>query len=186
MRRVYALFLVLSLWLFGSFGDITVEAQATKLDPNEVTVLEAIAKKLDIEFWNFSLDPCSGQGNWNYRIGSIERNLTCNCSTTTNYCHVTSIKLKALNLTGPLPEELVNLTSLNEIDFSRNTFNGTIPSTWATLPLTLLGLSGNRITGPIPEEIGRISTLQELILESNLFNGSVPSFLGNMLSLKRL
>ncbi|KMZ73976.1 putative Protein kinase [Zostera marina] len=186
--RVCAIFLVLTLLLLASFGDITVEAQATELDPNEMTALRAMAKKLDIQFWNFSLNPCSGQGEWNSTKKPIEKILTCNCSINniSNYCHVTNIKLKTVNLTGPLPEELVNLTSLTEIDFSRNSFSGTIPLSWASLPLTILGLLGNRVTGPIPEEIGTISTLQQLILDSNLFNGSVPSFLGNLPSLKRL
>lgn len=188
MMRVCVIFLVLTLWLLASFGDITVEAQTTELDPNEMTALRAMAKKLDIQFWNFSLNPCSGQGDWNSIIKPIEKILTCNCSINniSNYCHVTNIKLKTVNLTGPLPEELVNLTSLTEIDFSRNTFSGTIPLSWASLSLTILGLLGNRVTGPIPEEIGTISTLQELILESNSFNGSVPSFLGNLPNLRRL
>ncbi|KMZ73129.1 hypothetical protein ZOSMA_153G00210 [Zostera marina] len=232
MRYVCILFLILFLWLLGSLGDITVEAQAIELDPNEVTVLKAMATKLNIQFWNFSLNPCSGQGDWNssIKLKSIEKNLTCNCSINniSNYCHVTSIitailirnlnvsKLKTVNLTGPLPEELVNLTSLTEMlvffvfhligliifdnnrsgqsclnffaqhnsEFSRNTFGGTIPLSWASLPLTILGLLGNRVAGPLPEEIGTISTLQELILSGNQFTGVLPDSLGDLTNLE--
>ncbi|KAI7756964.1 hypothetical protein M8C21_033432 [Ambrosia artemisiifolia] len=153
--------------------------------------MRVIASKLQYSNWNVASDSCSrGFGlnktvSINSRSGVMEfgSNVTCNCTSTV--CHISRIQLKGLNLAGVLPEEFVNLTFLTEIDLSVNYINGTIPSRFSELPLSILSLLGNRISGPIPEEIGDISTLEELVLEDNLLGGTLPQNLGRLSRLRR-
>ncbi|KAI8558022.1 hypothetical protein RHMOL_Rhmol04G0056400 [Rhododendron molle] len=95
-------------------------------------------------------------------------------------------KLKTQNLTGTLPAEFANLTFLKEIDLTRNYINGTLPTNFAKLPLTILTLWGNHINGSIPREIGDIATLEELVLKDNLLGGPLPQNLGSLTRLRRL
>ncbi len=58
-------------------------------------------------------------------------------------------------LTGPLPEELGNLTSLRELYCFDNKLTGFLsPLLFGMVNLQYLGLNGNQFTGPIPKEIG--------------------------------
>ncbi|KAG1339000.1 Leucine-rich repeat transmembrane protein kinase [Cocos nucifera] len=87
---------------------------------------------------------------------------------------------------------MAQLHYLQEIDFSRNYLNGTIPMEWATLPLVNLSLLGNRLSGKVPQWIGKITTLENLwfffdrTLEANQFTGPLPLELGNLSSLKKM
>ncbi|XP_024964175.1 probable LRR receptor-like serine/threonine-protein kinase At1g53430 [Cynara cardunculus var. scolymus] len=180
---IFVLFLSMSLREFGS--------SAQPLPDDEVKTLGLIASKLQYTGWRLAnTDSCNTGHGLNQIISrrkggliSVGSNVTCNCSST--LCHVTNIQLKALNLTGVLPEEFADLTFLQEIDLSQNYVNGTIPTRFGQLPLRILSLLGNRISGPIPEEIGDISTLEELILEDNLLQGPLPPNLGRLTRLRR-
>ncbi|KAK1582676.1 hypothetical protein Q3G72_017256 [Acer saccharum] len=100
---------------------------------------------------------------------------------------VDGTQLKGLNLSAAIPEEFTNLTSLRELDFTRNYFNGSIPTFFSQLKnLSILGFLGNRLSGPIPREIGEIATLEELVLEDNQLVGSLPENIGNLRNLRRL
>ncbi|KAJ8512608.1 hypothetical protein OPV22_003042 [Ensete ventricosum] len=178
--------IILSLLIaLSSHRELRCEAQ--QLDPKEVNALKVIASKLKKE-WNFSVDPCSITGGWiePSSFSYVVSNLTCTCSPTINVCHVTSIQLKGQNLTGVLPDEFANLTSLQVLDLARNYLNGSIPVAWASLPLTTLSLLGNHISGKIPDEIGNIITLEELTLDCNQLEGLIPASFGNLINLKFL
>ncbi|KAG5570074.1 hypothetical protein H5410_059840 [Solanum commersonii] len=95
-----------------------------------------------------------------------------------------SCQLKGLNMTGNLPPEFANLTHLRELDLSRNYLNGSIPSRYGQLRVSILSLLGNRISGPIPKELGDIFTLEELNLENNLLEGPLPPNLGSLSRLR--
>ncbi|XP_038974428.1 probable LRR receptor-like serine/threonine-protein kinase At1g53440 [Phoenix dactylifera] len=166
---------------FHGFG-----CRAQQLAQEEVKALKLIASKLRKE-WEFSVDPCSGNAGWVEPTSSCEiaNNVTCDCNATSNVCHVTSILLKGQNLTGVLPEEFAQLTYLSVLDLTWNYLNGSIPATWASLPLTQLSLLGNRISGSIPKELGSIISLQSLVLENNQLQGSIPAALGNLINLNR-
>ncbi|KAM0938344.1 putative non-specific serine/threonine protein kinase [Dioscorea sansibarensis] len=174
------LFLLLCVLVWNC--SVTVHCQAQELIPHEDRA--RLGKQ-----WDFTVDPCSGTSGWvdpsNHSNLEVEANVTCGACKAI-YCHVTSIVLRGLNLTGSLPDEFSNLTSLQVIDLTMNYLNGTIPAVWASLPLTTLMLTGNRITGRIPDELGRITTLQYLSLASNLIEGPLPQSLGNLTNLRIL
>ncbi|WOL14655.1 putative LRR receptor-like serine/threonine-protein kinase [Canna indica] len=179
-----AVFVLILLLGFNSSVDLFCDAQ--KLAPDEVATLKVIGSKLKKK-WDFSMDPCSGTNGWvtpgRKDMPVFANNVTCNCNSTSNICHVTSILLKGQNLTGTLPAEFANLTFLTDIDLTWNYLNGTIPVAWASLPLVHLSILGNRVSGTIPKELGDISTLKELILEGNQLQGPIPAELGKLANL---
>ncbi|KAH7651408.1 Non-specific serine/threonine protein kinase protein [Dioscorea alata] len=169
------LFLCALVW---SCSEI-VHCKNQTLPQSEVDALKKIGAKLRKD-WNFTVNPCSGTSGWVDKTGAV--NVKCGACTA-NYCHITSIVLQGQNLTGSLPDEFSNLTSLQKIDLSFNYLNGNIPAAWASIPLTDIELEGNHITGRIPDELGRITSLQYLSLESNLIEGPLPQSLGNLTNL---
>ncbi|XP_057958034.1 probable leucine-rich repeat receptor-like serine/threonine-protein kinase At3g14840 isoform X2 [Malania oleifera] len=174
--------------LFSAFSVTGATAATTKLPIHEVEALREIGKRLEKKDWNFSVDPCGGEGGWavNTPIG-FETIVTCICSLPVdNDCHVVSIALKGQNLQGTLPPELAKLSYLQQIDLSRNYLHGTIPPEWGSLPLVNITLGVNRLTGSIPKEIGNISTLASLTLTSNQLSGVLPPELGNLFRLRYL
>ncbi|KAL2667821.1 hypothetical protein AAZV13_01G090500 [Glycine max] len=158
------------------------------LPEDEVQALRDIAHTIGKKNWNYSVDPCTGKSNWN----SSEKNVvTCNCSFVNHTCHVVSIILKEQNLSGIISTDLVRLSYLQQIDFTRNYLNGTIPRQLGTLNLVniigslpenlvkltnleILDVSYNKLTGPIPSIFGDLPHLNMLFLEGNHLTGSLP------------
>ncbi len=100
---------------------------------------------------------------------------------------VTELTLYWNGLTGPIPPELGNLTSLRELNLPGNTLTGRIPPELGNLiRLTRLSLSANDLTGRIPPELGNLTSLRELDLSSNDLTGPIPPELGNLTSLREL
>ncbi|KAL8031976.1 hypothetical protein ABFX02_13G063500 [Erythranthe guttata] len=163
---------------------------AALLPADEVVSLQVVAKSLGKTDWNFSVDPCSGLSGWvtlNPAIKEFENTLTCDCTFDNNtVCHVVSIILKAQNLQGTVPRELVRLPFLKEIDLTRNYLNGTIPPEWGSMNLVNISLLGNRVTGPIPKALANISTLANLTIEYNQLTGPIPPEFGDLPQLERL
>ncbi|KAG6670916.1 hypothetical protein I3843_Q028700 [Carya illinoinensis] len=176
--------LVLGILVLNSF---TTEfgTNAQPLAQNEVKALEAISSKLKNFNWPSSENFCQVR-NVNLTSTTTDaptRNVSCDCNSTV--CSITGIQLKSLNFTGVLPAEFGELTNLRILDLTHNYINGSIPTSFAQLPLVNLSLLGNRISG-VPPEIGDISSLEELILEDNLLKGPLPESLGNLSNLRRL
>ncbi|KAH6780854.1 Leucine-rich repeat transmembrane protein kinase [Perilla frutescens var. hirtella] len=162
---------------------------AALLPPAEVLSLQAIARRLGKGDWDFSVDPCTGLSGWATQnpVKGYENAVTCDCSFDNNTtCHVVSIILKAQNLIGSVPRELVQLPFLHEIDLTRNYLNGTIPPEWGSMKLVNISLLGNRVTGSVPKELANITTLQQLVLEYNQLSGTIPPDFGNLPQIQRL
>ncbi|XVF79039.1 hypothetical protein PTKIN_Ptkin14bG0187600 [Pterospermum kingtungense] len=172
-----------SIIFISSCLTITFTSGAT-LANDEVEALKIIGRTLGKTDWDFSVDPCSGDKNWNLinDHDAVDANgVACNCTFDNNKtCHVVSILLKAQNLSGTLPPELANLAFLQEIDLTLNYLSGTIPSDWGSLQLVNISLYGNRLTGSIPREWANLSSLTRLVLQQNQFSGNLPPALGNL------
>ncbi|KAM0998042.1 hypothetical protein ACFX13_007959 [Malus domestica] len=170
---------------------VTFAFGATRFPNDEVQTLKGIAKTLGKTGWDFSgdADPCSGQSPWTNTSSpkQIQNTIICHCSyENSTVCHITNIILKAQDLKGTLPLELVDLTYLQEIDLTRNYLSGTIPPEWSSLPLLNISLLGNRLTGSIPKELGNITTLKSLDISFNNFSGPLPQELGSWAHIERL
>ncbi|KAK2422679.1 putative leucine-rich repeat receptor serine/threonine-protein kinase [Trifolium repens] len=174
-----------------AFSLISSFTSGATLSQEEVQVMKDIGRTLGKKDWDFSVDPCSGQNNWNtssVQVKGFENVVTCNCSfANATVCHIVSIVLKSQNLSGTLPTELVKLPYLQEINLKNNYLNGTIPPQWGSMTnLIDIELLGNRLTGPIPKELGNITTLKILNLKFNQLSGVLPPELGNLHQLERL
>ncbi|KAH9723382.1 putative LRR receptor-like serine/threonine-protein kinase [Citrus sinensis] len=203
MGKIVSVFVVLGFLVLNCFANFGSHAQ--RLPDDEVQTLQSIFRKLNFRNGQVNQTSCT-EGSWNVTIDdSNGSNFTCDCTYSNNtVCHVTVMYdrffftlhlivyadptlLKGFNLAGVIPEEFGNLTFLQEVDLSRNYFNGSLPKSFARLQnLTKLLILGNRLSGSIPLEIGDISTLEELVLEDNQLVGPLPENLGNLKSLRRI
>ncbi|KAL5703905.1 hypothetical protein ACHQM5_022398 [Ranunculus cassubicifolius] len=172
--------LIFVILVVNSLGDIGCKAQ--ELDANEAQMFRQISSKLNVSEWDVSPRHCiPNQGNTGTsRTGKI----TCSCENST--CHITSIKLVSLNMTGELLHEFSDLPKLRELDLTDNMFTGCMRSRWAFLPLVNLSLAGNSIGGSIPWEFRRITTLENLNLEDNKMEGPLPPELGVLVRLRKV
>lgn len=76
--------------------------------------------------------------------------------------------------------ELVSLT------VASNAIRGRLPSSFGSDKLEDVDLSRNQFEGTIPEGLGDLSNLQILQLDSNNLIGTVPDSLGRLSSLRKL
>ncbi|NEP78165.1 MAG: DUF4347 domain-containing protein [Okeania sp. SIO3B3] len=100
---------------------------------------------------------------------------------------VTILNLSSNQLTGEIPEQLGNLSSLQTLLLYSNQLSGEIPSELGNLSnLQRLELYSNQLTGEIPEQLGNLSNLQRLELYNNQLTGEIPEQLGNLSNLQDL
>ncbi|KAM7250543.1 hypothetical protein ACFE04_022426 [Oxalis oulophora] len=90
-------------------------------------------------------------------------------------------------LTGSIPEELGNLSTLQELNVEDNLLGGPLPASLGNLSLLYrLVLTANNFTGQIPESFGKLKNLEQFRTDGNTFSGQLPSFIGNWTKLKAL
>ncbi|KOM42577.1 hypothetical protein LR48_Vigan05g018100 [Vigna angularis] len=171
------LFLLVLLICFTSlaFGQNTTH-------PDEVEALKDIGNTLGNMNWDTNIDPCSNKPPWNVTPdGDNANTLQCNCTIAgDNFCHVVSISLLANRLTGPIPKEIGNITTLESLVLEFNQFTGNITSDLGNLShLQRLEIQGSGLSGPIPSEISFLQNLNDLYLTGNLLNGTLPTWVAN-------
>ncbi|WVZ74621.1 LOW QUALITY PROTEIN: hypothetical protein U9M48_022782 [Paspalum notatum var. saurae] len=129
------------------------------------------------------------------------------CSSTPPY-RVTGLNLTTQGLGGQISSSLGNMTFLETLDLSNNSFHGPIPllgqlqylyvlslasnRLWGSIPdaltncsnLASLDLSGNNLTGIIPPGVGLLTQLKSIVLDGNGLTGGIPSSLGNITALQ--
>lgn len=90
-------------------------------------------------------------------------------------------------LAGDFYDEILEITTLNQLDLSYNMFNGTLPTGISKLSnLMSLLLNNNEFTGSIPASLGQLSNLTELDLSVNGFEGSLPEELNSLTNIEVL
>ncbi|XP_058070908.1 uncharacterized protein LOC131219940 [Magnolia sinica] len=158
-------------------------------DPSEVRALNAIFQhwgRSASNEWNRSGEPCNGIAVNSSTISNP--GIICDCSFNGgSTCHITQIKLQGLNVIGPIPEELQNLTFLTNLDFSQNYITGPLPAFIGNLrSMRYFSVSINALSGSIPKELGNLRNVISLGISSNNFSGSLPPELGNLTSMQEL
>jgi len=83
------------------------------------------------------------------------------------------------NLTGPIPFEIFNISTIREIAMPFNNLIGHLQSNVGS-NLQRLYLEGNKLSGTIPSSISNASELTQLDLNGNSFSGLIPKSLGNL------
>nr|AMM42794.1 LRR-RLK [Vernicia fordii] len=88
---------------------------------------------------------------------------------------VNGIDLSGNNLTGGIPDELINLHALRVLNLSRNQLSGKITEKIGDLQdLESLDLSHNHLSGPIPQSLASLNSLVQLNLSYNNLEGKIP------------
>ncbi|XP_068319357.1 probable LRR receptor-like serine/threonine-protein kinase At1g56140 [Pyrus communis] len=185
---------ILLLCFLSCFWFQLSSAQNATTDPSEVRALNSIFEQWDTQAvpgqWNISGEPCSGSAINGTDIfsPSINPAIVCNCSYDNNAtCHITNLKVYALNKRGVFPEEFVALRYLTYLRIDQNYFTGPLPAFIGNMSaLTHLYIDTNSFSGPIPKELGNLKELTVLNIGSNNFSGTLPPELGNLVKLKEL
>ncbi|KAL7248861.1 hypothetical protein ACSBR1_011110 [Camellia fascicularis] len=168
-------------------------AQNGTTPASEVIALNSIFKKWAIvaasNQWNISGEPCTGAAidgtsieisNGNYNPG-----IQCECNGT--ICHITHLKVYALDVTGEIPDELWTLTRLINLNLAQNYLTGPLSASIGNLTrMQYLSLGINALSGELPVELGKLTNLISLSVSSNNFSGPLPSELGNLAKLEQL
>ncbi|KAK3227112.1 hypothetical protein Dsin_006974 [Dipteronia sinensis] len=91
-----------------------------------------------------------------------------------NLTNINELNLAHNNFTGSIPD-LSQLTSLNYVDLSNNSFDPSEAPIWfSTLPsLTTLVMEFGSLEGHVPEKLFSFSQIQQVKLRNNMFNGSL-------------
>ncbi|KAJ8751826.1 hypothetical protein K2173_026020 [Erythroxylum novogranatense] len=161
---------------------VVSEQQTT--DPGEVTALNKL-----IDYWNLrgkmniTIDPCTQNAAWTNE--NANPRVACTC--TGNICHITHLKIYALDISGEIPQELFVFKQLMDLNLGQNVLNGPIPPEIGQLSnMEYLSLGINKLSGPVPQELGNLTKLISLSFSSNNLNGALPTSLGNLTSLQQL
>ncbi|KAJ8762036.1 hypothetical protein K2173_006638 [Erythroxylum novogranatense] len=116
---------------------------------------------------------------YNYLNGTIPREWA--------LLRLTSISVLVNRLSGEIPKELGNISTLTYLCLEANQFSGVVPHELGKLiNLQTLMLSSNQLTGNLPSSFQGFVNLTDLRINDNNFNGSIPNFLMNLKNLSRL
>ncbi|XP_057964740.1 putative kinase-like protein TMKL1 [Malania oleifera] len=185
--------------------------------------LRGNSENLLLTSWNSSVPLCQWRGlKWAFSNGSP---LLCNDLSSPQWTnlslyrdpslHLLSVQLPSANLTGTIPRELSELSTLQSLYLGVNSLSGTVPlelgyssslsdidlghnlltgsfppSLWNLCDgLVSLRLHGNSLSGTLPEPALPNSTcknLQVLDLGTNKFSGEFPEFITRLSTLNEL
>ncbi|PRQ26734.1 putative non-specific serine/threonine protein kinase [Rosa chinensis] len=149
-----------------------------------VTALHKVVEHWNlVNHLNLTIDPCTENATW--ASGIANPRVACDCTGST--CHITHLKIYALDIIGDLPGELFELKQLIDLNLGQNVLSGRIPPEIGLLSnMQYLSLGVNNLSGPVPSELGNLAKLVELSFSSNQFSGPLPLDLGKLTSLQQL
>lgn len=189
-RRRLLVFLL--VFAFTQLVDIG-QAQNATTDPSEARALNRMFERWGIlaqDQWNISGEICSGVATdaTNVETPEFNRAIKCDCSYNNNStCHITLLRVYAVDVVGPLPDELWNLTFLTNLNLAQNYLTGLLPASIGNLRrMQYLSLGINALSGEIPRELGLLTDLRSLSFSSNNFSGPLPSELGSLSRLTQI
>ncbi|XP_009804998.1 putative kinase-like protein TMKL1 [Nicotiana sylvestris] len=221
LLSLYILFFIAftSLYTSSAAAASDVELLLLKIKPS----LQGSSENLLLSSWNTSVPLCQWRGlKWVFINGT---SLLCTDLSSPQWTslllyrnpslHLVSLQLPSANLTGTLPRELGELStlqslylgvnslhgniplelgyssSLSDIELSSNTLSGTVPaSIWNLCDrLVSLRLHGNSLSGSLPNPAlpdATCKNLQFLDFGQNMFSGYFPEFITRFNGLKDL
>ncbi|KAL0407104.1 UNVERIFIED_CONTAM: putative LRR receptor-like serine/threonine-protein kinase [Sesamum latifolium] len=168
----------------------TTNAAATT-DPLEARAVNTMFQRWGISAtnnWNISGELCSGAAIDDTEVITLNPGIKCDCSYNNgSTCHITALRVQALNVSGPIPDELWNLTYMDDLNLGVNYLTGPISASIGNLNrMQYLTFGANALSGVIPREIGLLADLRSLSFNTNNFSGPLPSELGNLSRLAQI
>nr|AMM43084.1 LRR-RLK [Vernicia montana] len=98
-----------------------------------------------------------------------------------------NISLMGNRLTGPIPKELGNISTLANITVEFNKLSGELPQELGNLSrIERMLLTSNNFTGQLPPTFAKLTTLQDFRIGDNQFIGQIPDFIQNWTNLEKL
>ncbi|XP_074284283.1 receptor-like protein EIX2 [Silene latifolia] len=104
-----------------------------------------------------------------------------------------ALSLSNNQISGPMPNSLCQLKSLNALDIRNNSLSGVIPNCWANIStIFFVHLSHNKLEGHIPcfnnRDSGKLEMGDQvyLHLNDNMLSGEIPSCLTDLINLTTL
>ncbi|KAA8523441.1 hypothetical protein F0562_009864 [Nyssa sinensis] len=180
------------VFLFCLVDIAQAQNQTNTTDPAEVRALNSIFQQWGIQAswlrWNISGELCTGAATDDSAIdiSILNPGIKCDCSIGST-CHITALKVYALDVIGVIPDELWTLTFLTNLNLGQNYLTGRLSASIGNLTrLQYLNLGINALSGELPKELGKLSDLRSLSFGSNNFSGPLPSELGNLTALEQL
>ncbi|KAI3754009.1 hypothetical protein L2E82_26093 [Cichorium intybus] len=173
-------------------------AQAQNItDPAEARVINAMFSQWGIEEsavtemnWNISGNICSGAALDTTAFDAQAYNpaIKCDCNIpNSTTCHITQLKVYAMDADGPIPEGLWTLIYLTNLNLAQNYLTGPLsPSIGNLTRMQWLTFGINALSGQVPPELGQLTNLRSLSFGTNSFSGSLPSQLGNLRRLEQI
>ena len=155
---------------------ITCNPPSTTSDAGDLTVLATLYKATGGDNWDDNTNWFSEQPLQYWKGVTINSD-----------GRVTRLSLGTNLLSGYIPSELGNLSSLEWLLLDENQLSDDIPSELGNLSrLERLHLGENQLSGDIPSEFGTLDNLIYMDLDSNRLTDDIPSELGNLSRLERL
>jgi len=101
--------------------------------------------------------------------------------------YVTTEENDGGKLQGTIPEEIDQLSNLEQLNFGFQTITGTLPTTIGLLTrMKSLGAQDALLTGSLPSELGLLSDMVYIYVYGNHMSGEIPSELGILSNLVSL
>ncbi|KAJ8616582.1 hypothetical protein MRB53_035954 [Persea americana] len=97
------------------------------------------------------------------------------------------ISLLGNRLTGPIPEELWNISTLRNLTLEANQFSGRLPQGLGKLVnIEHIHVSSNEFLGELPKSFANLKNLKDFRISDNRLTGRIPDFIQNWTELDRL
>ncbi|XP_024975540.1 putative kinase-like protein TMKL1 [Cynara cardunculus var. scolymus] len=177
---------------FFFFFTFTISAPSSSSSSPDVDLLlrrvkpsiQGRTENLLLNSWNTSVPLCQWRGlKWVFTNGSP---LTCTDISSPQWSnlslskdpslHLLSLQLPSANLSGTLPPEIGELSTLQSLYLSVNSISGSIPLELGySSSLSDIDLGSNLLSGSVPASIWNLcDRLISLRLHGNLLSGSIP------------
>ncbi|GKC29661.1 leucine-rich repeat-containing protein [Tanacetum coccineum] len=149
------------------------------------------------QLWSLDLSDNEIHGQIPHWAGEIGRNELSRLNLSHNFISglpqfqwygLGQLYLQSNLIEGPFPPSICNMSRLEVLDMSHNSFDGVIPQCVGNISnsLQMMDLGNNSFQGTIPNVFEEFIQLEGLVLNGNRLEGGVPSSLSKCESLKVL
>ncbi|PHU22680.1 putative kinase-like protein TMKL1 [Capsicum chinense] len=189
LQRFLSLYVIFFI-AFTSCPQVFISSSAVASDvqlllQNIKPSLQGSTNNLLLSSWNTSVPLCQWKGlKWVFTNGT---SLVCSDLSSPQWTslslyrnpslHLVSLQLPSANLSGTLPRELGELSTLQSLYLGVNALHGTIPLELGySSSLSDIELSGNTLSGTLPTSIWNLcEKLVSLKIHGNSLSGSLPN-----------